>query len=140
MWSYAYVVSLVLLCYQCSRHNIFHYLLRMLVIVGGFHSLNPQLVGIVRFRLELFVAFMILLNPTSRRDASHMYLISLSPRHMCTTATQQYLLIGSWDKKPSHNNNNNNNNYYYYYLFIYLFIIIIIIIIYGSIKHSIQLP
>ena len=55
--------------------------------MGGFHSLSPQLIGIVRFRLDLFVAFTVLLNSTSGRDASHMCLISLSPRHMCTTTT-----------------------------------------------------
>ena len=51
-----------------------------IVYVGGFHSLSPQLAGIVRFRLDLFVTFTVLLNPTSGRDASHMCLISLWPK------------------------------------------------------------
>ena len=57
------------------------------MLLRGFHSLSPQLAGIVRFRLDLFVAFTVLLNPTSGRDASHMLLISLRPRHMCTSGT-----------------------------------------------------
>ena len=40
--------------------------------MGGFHSLSPQLAGIVRFRLDWFVAFTVLLNLTLGRDASHM--------------------------------------------------------------------
>ena len=55
--------------------------------VGVFHSLSPQLANIVRFRLDLFVAFTVLLNLTSGRDTSHMCLRSLSPRHMWNPPT-----------------------------------------------------
>ena len=48
--------------------------------VGGFHSISSQLAGIVRFRLDWFVAFTVLLNSTSGRDASHMCLISFEPK------------------------------------------------------------
>ena len=48
----------------------------------GFSS-RPPISRYCPFWLYLTV----LLNPTSRRDASHMCLISLSPRHMCTTTT-----------------------------------------------------
>ena len=45
--------------------------------------LGPQLASIVRFGSCLTDLF----NPKSRRDASHMCLISLSPRHMCSSGT-----------------------------------------------------
>ena len=48
--------------------------------VGGFHSISSQLAGIVRFKLDWFVAFTVLLNSTSGRDASHMCLISFEPK------------------------------------------------------------
>ena len=48
---------------------------------------QPQLVGIVCFGFALRYDLTILLNPILGRDASHMCLISLSPRHMCTTTT-----------------------------------------------------
>ena len=51
---------------------------------GRVSCLSPQLAGIIRFGSYLPDLF----NPTSGRDASHMCLISLSPRHMCTTTTQ----------------------------------------------------
>ena len=50
---------------------------------GRVSCLGPQLAGIVHFGSCLMDLF----NPISGRDASHMCLISLSPRHMCTTTT-----------------------------------------------------
>ena len=57
---------------------------------GRVSRLNPQLAGIIRFGSYLTV----LLNPTSRREAFHMCLISLSPRHMYITTT--HMSWASW--------------------------------------------
>ena len=47
---------------------------------GRISCLSPQLVGIVRFGFASRYDLMVLLNPTSGRDASHMCLISLWPK------------------------------------------------------------
>ena len=69
MWLWWYSLSLTLPLY------IYIY------ICGRVSCLSPQLVGIVCFSSCLTDLF----NPTSGRDVSHMCLISLSPRHMCSS-------------------------------------------------------
>ena len=70
MWLWWYSLSLSLFLYI--------YIYIYVCVCGRVSCLGPQLAGIVCFSS----CFTDLFNPTSGKDASHMCLISLSPRHV----------------------------------------------------------